>query len=416
VGIVVIIAGSGIGVLLSYFTREDPRVVAVRKLEANLELWDALPGIALFSESTSGTIHASFAIPEFRTDTIAAGNQYVFLSMAGVPRSKREGQNMLCVIDPAARNAAVTVEPLPRLEGKTYTPSLQLLTVTSNFTPISGETAVFKLSQSLADKTAIFAVPVRVYQNTVPLKLFQGEEKTGKDISVALESVTAADIGPDGKAMIVALLNTSQNSAYLVETSLTDSHQESYVLSNQGSRISGVVYSPNGSRILYVREHGDSSQSLWLVPSKKYDGTSTKDLTRDGVQVAEGRFIVSRKPFSPDNRSITYAAATITGRSDLFLTAIDAVGTPLELGQGYSPCWHNRGNYIVALAEDRGQESQLFAIETKPPYRRKQLSFVSGGLQNHCDITADGRWAVAVLQDPNSNSVVLIDLSKVQFY
>ena len=228
--------------------------------------------------------------------------------------------------------------------------------------------------------------------------------------------MSAADISPDGMTLAIGMLNSSQNIGFVAEVSLYQNTPHQYhILTNPGAPVSQVIYSPNASTILYMREHGDNTQSLWLANSRTYGTRSQSDLQRNDSRLTDGKLAISRKPFGPDDRLITYARITSLGRSEIQIASLTNTDTHVELGQGFSPCWHPRGDYLVVLAFDRSQERQLFAVETSAPYRRKQLSYVSGGLQNTCDITADGRWAVGLLEKPNANSAIMVELTKIQF-
>lgn len=414
--ILVVLSGSLLGVAISAVSKEDPIVTAMRALDSDLTRWTPPPTLAQFSDETAGILTTKILLKDFVFRSCAWGRQTAYVELEGSVRSARAGQRMLCSVNPVARQAAVSFDPVPALQSFPLIPSLSLINVINVFADHPDDRAIVKFTSPDDGKVTFFAVPPVASPQTpapsIPL-LASGTDSRG--VGIAPDTVLALDVGPDGSTLAVAVNSHLNRSCYLAEIAeSSDKARQYHILTNQGAPITSVKYSDTGEKILYARARDDRLTEIWTVGSVAFE-SSSDGWSRDGVKVAEGRVGVSRKPFSPGGPAVVFFRRTPGDHSIVEVVAMDQEPRSIELGEGLMPAWHPSGAFVVAAAFDRSQHLQLFAIEVVPPYRRRQLTYLSNGIQPHCDISENGFWAMAPAADPDELILVFVDLSRVQF-
>lgn len=238
-----------------------------------------------------------------------------------------------------------------------------------------------------------------------------------------LDPCLGAEINPADGTTVCLTLATREPPVrqYLVErdTDLQHLGEVSPCITTPGEAILAVRYSPDGSRIAYVRARADGGTELWVVrPGNEEVG---------GIKLIEGDAIgASSFAFGPDSRCIA-VSLPVQGQRERALKVIDFSGeTPevVDLGPGRisrAP-WHPNGEFMLALVEDDTGRDELWVVYTEPPYERTRLTDPALGGEASPDreerpagpvVSRDGRWAVGRLAPESPNTIVFIRLDRL---
>lgn len=225
-------------------------------------------------------------------------------------------------------------------------------------------------------------------------------------------STGEAILCPTGERLCALLYDDTIGGNYISELSLKSgrSTKNALRLTQQGATIrpGSLRYTPTGEHIAYVREQENDQSELWLVAS---GGTE-----RDGQPIAIGH-LGDSVAFNPE---ATRAVVEIMkdGQSELVLVRTDEGEIEAQLGPGSisDEAWHPSGSYLLArdYDEESGQ-SQLWAIEATPPYRRQRVTSRERGVAKAASVSPDGRWAAATTTGAGAEDVLLIDLTRTLF-
>ncbi|HOJ34259.1 MAG TPA: serine/threonine-protein kinase [Candidatus Hydrogenedentes bacterium] len=415
--VLVILAGSGMGILFSRATREDPRVTAMKILNADIGRWNPSAEVARFSDIGSGTLSAKVSLKDFTITHLIASREKVFAQLEGVAGSPREGQTMVCSFHPLTKTATISLEPFSANSKSKNASALEVLTTTHGVLQNIEECVLVKLASAKEASAWLYALPSVAQVYNSPRQILLQTSADSNASAIDPQSVTELDIGPDNETLAIAFEGSASNSSYLAELSPTDTASKGFfTLTGQGPPISLVKYSQTGENIAYVRNLNDRISQLWVVRSAVFrNATNSGASSRDGLKVAEGKLELSRKPFDPAGGSIAFALQNNLGRMEMYFCPLENNMERIELGLGFAPCWHPQGTFVLAVSLDRSQEMQLFAIETKTPYRRRQLTYISGGVQPSCDVTGNGQWAAIMPREGEGTVLCFVDLSKIYF-
>jgi hypothetical protein len=215
---------------------------------------------------------------------------------------------------------------------------------------------------------------------------------------------------PDGFTLCLMLYEPLHHANYLVERDLRWAPPERLGprLTTAGASIlpESVQYSPDGRRIAYVRDGGETGRELWVVAS---GGNQV-----NGIPLAIGA-LGDAAAFSPDGAQLAIDVRPADGKwPELrIVNTEDSAGmTDLGPGQVGKEAWHPSGQYVVVTAPCTGTDgTQVWAVETAAPHRRIRLTQLKQGVEVGAAVSRDGRWAAAVVSDPAWPTVVFIDLN-----
>jgi Tol biopolymer transport system component len=167
-----------------------------------------------------------------------------------------------------------------------------------------------------------------------------------------------------------------------------------------------AAYAPDGRRIGYVLRGADTGYELWSLR------TTGDDL--NGVPIAER---LSHDKFAFDasaQRALVTRSDVDTGASYVGIVATDGGGELAQfgLGQTGNEAWHPDENYVAVAAPDARGRPQIWAVETKPPHRRQQLTMLENGIRGFPAVSRDGEW-IAAIGDTERASMVFLDTAVV---
>lgn len=227
----------------------------------------------------------------------------------------------------------------------------------------------------------------------------------------AMETGDAAP-KPDGVTACLLLDTAGAGGNYLVEHDLRwkERTRMGARLTSPGAPIlpGTVQYSPDGSRLAYMRRRNSQEQELWTVAC---DGREV-----DGKPLAIGRF-EGQAVFSPEGDRLAVGRTGADG-PHLMLLRIGDSAVEAEPGPGkiITESWHPSGQYLVVAAPDpeTGRE-QLWAVETDSPYRRRAITRFAEGVRTAGAVARDGRWAATVTDTEQGQIVVFVNLNTVLF-
>lgn len=243
----------------------------------------------------------------------------------------------------------------------------------------------------------------------------------GVDGSWTHGAVVRAVAKPDGVTVCLVMTDEAAGSNYLVERDVRDE-----ALGLLGPRLTStgrniiprsVQYSPDGSRIAYLRESQGRDSVLWVVAS----GTGGLD----GRELASG-VAGHEVAFSPDGRRLAVPVRE-AARGPVEIHIIDSRDGRLEtkLGEGAlcSEAWHASGSYLIVsrLEGARGTEAnpptgprrQLWSVQTSPPYVQTQLATGGTGVGPAYALSRDGNWAAVVAEDDAIPTLLFLNLSRL---
>jgi predicted Ser/Thr protein kinase len=170
-----------------------------------------------------------------------------------------------------------------------------------------------------------------------------------------------------------------------------------------------VQYSPDGQQIAYMRGAGGSHRELWVTPSGVADSR--------GYPVAADDFH-RHYAFSPDGASVVVGVTSDNEHnSEIQIVSLASGRVLADLGPGIpgKAPWHPSGDFLLARTLDPVTGvGHLWAVESRPPHRRMQLTHLEAGAGEGSVVSRDGRW-VAAPTDGAASTLVVIDLSTLSF-
>ncbi len=221
-------------------------------------------------------------------------------------------------------------------------------------------------------------------------------------------------LSPNGHTLCMLLYDEEAGHGYLVERDVRTKPLY-YVGDPRTSLGADIVptslqYSPNGSKIAYLRRAYGDELELWLLAANGAE--------RNGHRLATG--IVSETfAFSPDGKSIAVVMRGDRGGRpqvsllDARLGEIEARFGPGKLSR---EAWHPSGRYFAFVAEDKAnmrKSQQLYAAFAEPPYPKSQITFIDKGLAGDYALSREGNWAAAVAGDVQVPSLLLFELARL---
>lgn len=169
-----------------------------------------------------------------------------------------------------------------------------------------------------------------------------------------------------------------------------------------------LQYTAGGRFLAFQTQRGGGDRQLWVVASG-VAGQPPRPL-------AAGR-LHGDAAFSRDE-SLAAVSLEENGRLAAYLVRVadGQILTALGGGAVDAESWHPSGQYLVLC--DRSESDgvyQLWAVETRAPYRRHPLPTVDGGVQPLVAVSRDGRWAATVAHAAGGEQVIFIELSSLLF-
>ncbi len=225
---------------------------------------------------------------------------------------------------------------------------------------------------------------------------------------------TRVVLSPDGHTICMLLYDEESGHGYLVERDVRA--KPLYHVGERRTTIGADIvpaslqYSPNGSKIAYLRRGYGGEMDLWLLVANGAE--------RNGFRLATG-ITGETFAFSPDGK---YIAVVMRG-DRLGLPQVSLLDARLgEIEARFGPgrlsreAWHPSGRYFAFVAEDTSsvqKAQQLFAAFAQPPYPKSQITYVNKGLAGEYALSRDGNWAAAIAGDVQVPSLLLLDLAKL---
>ena len=225
-------------------------------------------------------------------------------------------------------------------------------------------------------------------------------------------------LSPDGHTLCMMLYDEEMGLSYLVERDvrMRPLPRLGERRTTLGSDIvpESLQYSPNGSRIAYLRRAYGNEFELWLL--------TANGLEQNGHRLTGG--ITSEAfAFSPDGKRIAVVMRNETsGLPEIRL--LDARNGEVEafFGPGTlsREAWHPSGRFFLLVAEDPSfdlaettRPRQLYAALAAAPYTKTQITFTEQGVSGDYAVSREGAWAAVVASGLNVPNLLLLELSKL---
>lgn len=380
------------------------QITGARKQAAGA--WRSAGPVARFHSESPGVLRTTINLPDFAVSASgwAGGGTLALVQLDGLEFSLREGQRAVCCLEPTQQRASVCVSPLPPLLSLSSEPSIAALAFPASVptgSPLAGRFLLrYGPSMAAAAGWRLMACSWDI-PGTAPIDL------TGEGAPHP-QRIAAADVHPSGTKAALAVLDPD-GTCFAREYEVTEQGIQGpgrRVIAH-GGPITSLYYAPDGQSIACLREKAPDRRQLWKV---RLDNTMPQS-----VLVAEGDLVFDRGGFAPSGGRLCVGEKHgEAGRLQL-LGAGESDPAVEDIGDGWMAVWHPTGKFLVATAQDRKGNYQLWAICAEPPHRRLQLTYLSRGASRTCAISADGAWALAPADAGPLPGIVFVDLSGVTF-
>ncbi len=378
--------------------------------DENTSAWGGLGPVASFANETDGVVLATIHVSDFlcaETAWLGTSGEMV-VQFDGRPRSPREGQRMLCRLDPQHDGAAMTLRPFPL-----GSPSHGM--ATAALLPISLPDGRYLTFDAALDPNGPGEVgTVTVHSLSSPgqkqaLLRWDLGQFSGASSAQGV-AVPAAGLSPDGQTLCLAPSPTPDGASYLAEwaTDGPTAGGPAQRLTETRAHIACLEYSPDGRQIVFLRDLGNGMQQLWSVERGAATGNP--------VQLIQGKGIVmGRGAFAPNGTALAVVEGVSGHEGAIRLIDPNGGGGIEKLGPGEACAWHPSGQYLAVLAKDPLGRGQIWAVEAQAPHRRVQLTYLDPGAENYCQVSPDGRHAVAPIADSPTPKLVIVELTALDF-
>jgi len=349
----------------------------------------AMPGVQHFSIYADG--HAIDALAWLGPDGL------LLARTRGARGTLADGATGLLAIDVVGGEVKSLSAPISAARVETVS-RLHPLAITLAFapaSPFSGSVAIFAPGND--EDTAVVltqswdaATPGAKAWLAVPREAAQGA-------TVAFD--------PVGTHLCAALLDPDTGAYYLAERAL-DAEDPAIFLrrSSPGVEIlpDSLRYTPDGSRIAYLRRNGIGQADLWLMRS----GGTDVDGRRIASHLADGPLA-----FDPQGRFAALRAFTDTGDIEVALLDIKVGSILATYGPGtISPqAWTSEGDQFVFLTEDAAP--QLMLASATESFDARRITSIPNGLGPAYALTPDGAQVAVASLGEYSPTLYLINLS-----
>lgn len=217
---------------------------------------------------------------------------------------------------------------------------------------------------------------------------------------VGVQYAPVAAVHPAGRAVALAVSGLDTSGRWMIvqqEMGFGGPSGAPRALTKPGEPVNALQYCLDGTRLAYLRDGLLGQRELWVVAT---DGSAV-----DGALVGRGALSMGPNAFSPDGTRI----ATVVS-DQLQIHSSGGLGVELA-GQAREAAWHPSGAYLVATAPDAGGRLQLWAVETRAPYRRKPLTQFEAGVEPSFRLSPDGMHALALVKATEAPEVAFLRLS-----
>ncbi|MCC6488454.1 MAG: hypothetical protein IT364_13235 [Candidatus Hydrogenedentes bacterium] len=368
-------------------------------------LWFVEDQVAGFQEEAPGITLARINLPGYEISragwTGARGT--LVAQLDNTSHAHHEGWRTVCAVMPETRQSSIVVPPglcTPNAKG---TPQIAALAFSHDTSPDTALTGRWLAEVESTQPDG--AAPVWA------LALFPTDGTSTAAPLLSLPSgarASTAAMHPDGTRVAAALMGKGAVGR-VVEWTLPDTAApvNERVLESTGAPVHSLCYSPKGERLAILREDSRGNRMLSIVP-----GSGTVDVH---PPVLHGALALGSRPFSADGRLLAVSEAREEGPARILLLSAEDGQIQAELGEGECASWHPTRNALLVVAPDRKSVSQLWELETTPPYRRIQVTHLEHGVRPPCDVSQDGRWGIALSDAAGAPALVFVQLQTASF-
>ncbi|MBX7256571.1 MAG: serine/threonine protein kinase [Candidatus Hydrogenedentes bacterium] len=363
-----------------------------------VQAWTNSQPLCTFTEETPGTTLVRLHLPEYRIagfgwtgKPVAAA---VFLNSTS--DSPRMGRRVVCGLEPLVRRASIGSPPLPFADRTS--PQYDAPACSPSTDPASRLTGRFLVRVLAADRTAPHFVSCSILANheeSAPIAWLPAD--------AGLADVTGLVIHPNGQAA-VAVVNSVQGSRVVfLDLSETGVLRLKYALEPSGSLVRDLQYTPDGSKVYYVR--GAEKGGSICVATEDANGVAERVIVDCGARLNEGavRF---------DGQYLVSTENGPDGAPHLVVRNSESGQSIADLGEGRAGTWQPAHNTVIGVRPDRKGVPQLSLEVLDGSGKQLQLTHFENGVEPFCSVSPDGHWALSSTGGPEPTAV-LIDLSRV---
>jgi Tol biopolymer transport system component len=217
-----------------------------------------------------------------------------------------------------------------------------------------------------------------------------------------------ASVRSDGAAVAVVSASVGGVSGWVVaqqDIGFAGPNRTPHPLTRPGAPVTALQYSPDGTRLAYLRQPNSGDGELWIV---RTDGSEL-----DGIMLAKGSVSFGPNAFSPDGSRIAVANGKSPQERELQIHYSNASAFE-SAGSASSVVWHPSGDYMVVTAPGDSGKLQLWSVRSSAPYSRTPLTQLSTGVQPICRISPDGTRALTIADGTENLTAVFVNLQRAR--
>lgn len=210
--------------------------------------------------------------------------------------------------------------------------------------------------------------------------------------------VFARQVGNDVDGSSVEILRVARTGG--TTTVLTPGHRLTPLTAPKLGRDGSPAFSPDGRTIAFEHEDGDfdgnalARSNIWVMDT---DGGHRRQVTH----LLSQSKLITGIAWSPDGSRFVYSLADEAENSALWVVNGDGSGnrqlTPITLGAGGTPDWNAAAGLILfrAVASEDNGVGNLFTIRPDGSGLRQVTRFTGQGISHNVSFSPDGTWVTS---------------------
>ncbi|MCL4691402.1 MAG: serine/threonine-protein kinase [Candidatus Hydrogenedentes bacterium] len=359
-----------------------------------------------FSDETDGGLRASATLDGFQFTRLRWAGESLLVEAEGRPGSLLHGATGLLSLAPGAEEGFSVYAPHAPLAGppaQWHPVSMAYEIHTSTNGPLSHSLLMFRTTD--APGNAQTELLVQAIEAAAPLNgpIYRGAIARGANFRDRSYSSPSVALHPDGRRLCIAL-EDAKGGTYLAEIEVSQNSASEPVETRLTTLCHAIVpgsiqYTPEGDRIVYMRENKDQSRELWIVPREPSSSgilLSVGHLDTDVALSPDGELAVAAvhgpEGGEAELRVIHTLSGSVVARPGHGLVGVEAW---LPSGEGFVVTMGDPAQaYVMRRAGD--------AFDAEP------LTTLDNGILGSAAVSRDGRWIAVIANRRSEQSVVFI--------
>ena len=383
-------------------------VETVRSMNLGKESWNRSAVVADFIQESEGVQLIRINLPSYAVSHATfLGNDHAAVQVTST-RNPWGSQSALCVLDLTEQTAWLGISPKM---GTHSQPAFSLLGDLHPSADAREASLGYFFSRDLITEAggtdpAVFSSPGTEGASIKPQVLFKASNLINDKSNSVPARIAAVALGSRHDSLLMAVAAGKEEDTWgLLEYSPGEGgmRQEARELDAPGPPIEWIHTVSGEREIRYLRRPSKGAFQLWLVNA--ITAPNNRKL------LYEGAGTLLKAGMDPTGRYLAVVAGEGC-RASLRLVDLNGETQEIDLGPATSAVWHPSGDYLILTAPDPKGSLQLWALRTRKPYDRAQLTFLSDGTSDLCLVSPSGAWAISSAAGLNVPTLAIVDTSK----